>query len=163
MAETTTDKTHSDLLVGQHQPLPKARPKRFVKNQIPDSILNDAALNSAISLLPANYNFEIHKIIWRARSTNATRVALQFPEGLLMYSLSSLISSKPSPASHTALSSATSPTALAASMTSRHVRSTPTSWCTLDTAALSQLTPPPSLCSTSSLKSPSTRGSFSTS
>ncbi|KAL0393710.1 UNVERIFIED_CONTAM: 2-(3-amino-3-carboxypropyl)histidine synthase subunit [Sesamum latifolium] len=87
MAETTTDKTPSDLLVEQQLPPAKARPKRFVKNQIPDSILNDAALNSAISLLPANYNFEIHKIIWRARSTNATRVALQFPEGLLMYSL----------------------------------------------------------------------------
>ncbi|KAL2236739.1 2-(3-amino-3-carboxypropyl)histidine synthase subunit 1 [Sesamum indicum] len=87
MAETTTDRTPSDLLVEQQRPPPKARPKRFVKNQIPDSILNDAALNSAISLLPANYNFEIHKIIWRARSTNATRVALQFPEGLLMYSL----------------------------------------------------------------------------
>ncbi|KAK6137256.1 hypothetical protein DH2020_029003 [Rehmannia glutinosa] len=87
MAETT-DKTPSDLLVQPpQQPLPKPRPKRFVKNQIPDSILNDAALNAAISLLPANYNFEIHKIIWRARSTNATRVALQFPEGLLMYSL----------------------------------------------------------------------------
>ncbi|XP_042033783.1 2-(3-amino-3-carboxypropyl)histidine synthase subunit 1-like [Salvia splendens] len=71
----------------QQQPPPKPRPKRFVKNQIPDSLLNDAALNAAISLLPANYNFEIHKIIWRARSSNATRVALQFPEGLLMYSL----------------------------------------------------------------------------
>ncbi|KAI3468582.1 hypothetical protein Pfo_025245 [Paulownia fortunei] len=86
MAETT-DQTSTDLLVQQQQPPPKTRPKRFVKNQIPDSILNDAALNASISLLPANYNFEIHKIIWRARSTNATRIALQFPEGLLMYSL----------------------------------------------------------------------------
>ncbi|XP_027180452.1 2-(3-amino-3-carboxypropyl)histidine synthase subunit 1 [Coffea eugenioides] len=65
----------------------KARPKRFVKNQIPDSILNDAALNSAISVLPSNYNFEIHKCVWRVRSSAAKRVALQFPEGLLMYSL----------------------------------------------------------------------------
>ncbi|KAL2487696.1 diphthamide synthesis DPH2 family protein [Forsythia ovata] len=72
----------------QQQPSGRSRvPKRFVKNQIPDSILNDAALSAAISLLPSNYNFEIHKIIWRVRSTNATRVALQFPEGLLMYSL----------------------------------------------------------------------------
>ncbi|KAL7122768.1 hypothetical protein ACP275_01G064100 [Erythranthe tilingii] len=91
MAETTVQPS-SDLLVQQQQqqqppPPSKPRPKRFVKNQIPDSILNDAALNAAISLLPANYSFEIHKIIWRARSTNATRVALQFPEGLLMYSL----------------------------------------------------------------------------
>lgn len=65
----------------------KPAPKRFVKNQIPDSILNDAALNTAISLLPSNYNFEIHKCVWRVRSTGAKRVALQFPEGLLMYSL----------------------------------------------------------------------------
>ncbi|PIN17868.1 Diphthamide biosynthesis protein [Handroanthus impetiginosus] len=86
MAETT-DRTPSDIIVQQQEPPPRARPKRFVKNQIPDFILNDAALNAAISLLPANYNFEIHKIVWRVRSTNATRVALQFPEGLLMYSL----------------------------------------------------------------------------
>ncbi|KAL8536418.1 hypothetical protein ACS0TY_011870 [Phlomoides rotata] len=86
--EETTDRASSDLLVQQPPPpSTKPRPKRFVKNQIPDSILNDAALNAAISLLPANYNFEIHKIIWRVRSANATRVALQFPEGLLMYSL----------------------------------------------------------------------------
>ncbi|KAL2473137.1 diphthamide synthesis DPH2 family protein [Forsythia ovata] len=72
----------------QQQPSGRSRvPKRFVKNQIPDSILNDAALSAAISLLPSNYNFEIHKIKWRVRSTNTTRVALQFPEGLLMYSL----------------------------------------------------------------------------
>ncbi|XWS67613.1 hypothetical protein CRYUN_Cryun04dG0020800 [Craigia yunnanensis] len=64
----------------------KPAPKRFVKNQIPDSILNDASLNAAISLLPSNYNLEIHKCVWRVRSTGAKRVALQFPEGLLMYS-----------------------------------------------------------------------------
>ncbi|KAL8095491.1 hypothetical protein AgCh_036796 [Apium graveolens] len=62
-------------------------PKRFIKNQIPDSILNNASLNAAISLLPSNYSFEIHKSIWRVTSTNSKRVALQFPEGLLMYSL----------------------------------------------------------------------------
>ncbi|KAL3497918.1 hypothetical protein ACH5RR_040650 [Cinchona calisaya] len=65
----------------------KPRPKRFIKNQIPDSILNDAALNAAISVLPSNYNFEIHKCVWRVRSSSAKRVALQFPEGLLMCSL----------------------------------------------------------------------------
>ncbi|XP_075651179.1 2-(3-amino-3-carboxypropyl)histidine synthase subunit 1 [Castanea sativa] len=68
---------------------PKARPtpKRFVKNQIPDSILNDPALNAAIALLPSNYNFEVHKCVWRVLSTGAKRLALQLPEGLLMYSL----------------------------------------------------------------------------
>nr|GMD02679.1 hypothetical protein Iba_chr06aCG1620 [Ipomoea batatas] len=60
------------------------RPKHFVKNEIPDSILNDASLNAAISLLPANYNFEIHKCVWRIRSMGVKHVALQFPEGLLM-------------------------------------------------------------------------------
>ncbi|CBI31120.3 unnamed protein product, partial [Vitis vinifera] len=62
-------------------------PKRFVKNQIPDSIINNAALNAAIALLPSNYNFEVHKCVWRILSSRAKRVALQFPEGLLMYSL----------------------------------------------------------------------------
>ncbi|XP_061376223.1 uncharacterized protein LOC133318245 [Gastrolobium bilobum] len=63
------------------------RPKRFIKSQIPDSILNDPVLNAAISILPSNYNFEVHKCVWRVLSTKAKRVALQFPEGLLMYSL----------------------------------------------------------------------------
>uniref|UniRef100_A0A2P2JT88 2-(3-amino-3-carboxypropyl)histidine synthase subunit 1 n=1 Tax=Rhizophora mucronata TaxID=61149 RepID=A0A2P2JT88_RHIMU len=66
---------------------PKPAPKRFVKNQVPDSILNDPSLNAAISLLPPNYNFEIHKCVWRIRSAKAKSVALQLPEGLLMYSL----------------------------------------------------------------------------
>ncbi|XP_057450153.1 uncharacterized protein LOC130741317 [Lotus japonicus] len=65
----------------------RTRPKRFVKNQIPDSILNDPLLNAAISILPSNYSFEVHKCVWRVLSTGAKRVALQFPEGLLMYSL----------------------------------------------------------------------------
>ncbi|KAG5524361.1 hypothetical protein RHGRI_031129 [Rhododendron griersonianum] len=62
-------------------------PKRFIKNQIPDSITTNPALAAAISLLPSNYNFEVHKTLWRVLSTGAKRVALQFPEGLLMYSL----------------------------------------------------------------------------
>ncbi|KAG9446798.1 hypothetical protein H6P81_012926 [Aristolochia fimbriata] len=66
---------------------PKPPPKRFFRKQVPDSILNNPSLNKAISLLPSNYNFEIHKSIWRIISSGAKRVALQFPEGLLMYSL----------------------------------------------------------------------------
>ncbi|KAJ4897460.1 diphthamide synthesis DPH2 family protein [Raphanus sativus] len=66
---------------------PKQPPKRFIKNQIPDTILNDASLNAAISLLPPIYHFEIHKCVWRIKSTNAKRVAIQLPEGLLMYAL----------------------------------------------------------------------------
>uniref|UniRef100_A0A0L8HM97 Uncharacterized protein n=4 Tax=Octopus bimaculoides TaxID=37653 RepID=A0A0L8HM97_OCTBM len=59
--------------------------KRRATNKIPDDILNDPQLQSAIDELPKNYNFEIHKSIWRIRSTGAQRVALQFPEGLLIY------------------------------------------------------------------------------
>ncbi|KAJ7946673.1 2-(3-amino-3-carboxypropyl)histidine synthase subunit 1 [Quillaja saponaria] len=91
--ELEQPKQEAELLL-LHQPsqIPSPRrrnppPKRFVKSQIPDSILNDASLNAAISLLPSNYNFEVHKCVWRVISTGAKRVALQFPEGLLMYSL----------------------------------------------------------------------------
>lgn len=58
-----------------------------VMNQIPDDILNDKDLNDAIGLLPSNYNFEIHKTVWNIRKQKATRVGLQMPEGLLIYSL----------------------------------------------------------------------------
>ncbi|XP_047321409.1 2-(3-amino-3-carboxypropyl)histidine synthase subunit 1 [Impatiens glandulifera] len=78
-------------IIQQQNPSPKhprrTVPKRFVKNQIPDSITNNEALNAAIALLPPNYNFEVHKCVWRILSTGSKRVALQFPEGLLMYSL----------------------------------------------------------------------------
>ncbi|KMT13354.1 hypothetical protein BVRB_4g084450 [Beta vulgaris subsp. vulgaris] len=69
---------------------PKAQPKRFIRNQIPASILNNPSLNAAISLLPPNYNFEIHKSIHRINSLSSPspRIALQLPEGLLMFSLS---------------------------------------------------------------------------
>ena len=54
-------------------------------NQIPDSILNDVSLLEAIKILPSNYNFEIYKSIWRIQQEKHKIVALQFPEGLLMY------------------------------------------------------------------------------
>lgn len=60
------------------------RPGRAI-NQIPPEILNDAELNAAISLLPENYNFEIHKTIYNIRKHGSTRVALQMPEGLLLF------------------------------------------------------------------------------
>lgn len=56
-----------------------------VLNQIPAEILEDPAINAAIVFLPSNYSFEIHKTIHRIRSSNAKRVALQFPEGLLLF------------------------------------------------------------------------------
>lgn len=72
-------------------------------NQIPADILGNQALNDELKHLPSNYNvrrrsarsfalnflrlqFEIHKTIWRLRTTKSKMVALQFPEGLLMYS-----------------------------------------------------------------------------
>ncbi|KAK7171861.1 hypothetical protein R3I93_004227 [Phoxinus phoxinus] len=64
---------------------PNVRGPRRVANQIPDEILKDPELNEAITALPANYNFEIHKTIWRVRQAKAKRVALQLPEGLQMF------------------------------------------------------------------------------
>ncbi|MCJ1350080.1 MAG: Diphthamide biosynthesis protein 1 [Icmadophila ericetorum] len=54
-------------------------------NQVPPEILNNAAINEAIALLPSNYSFEIHKTIHRIRSSNSKKTALQFPEGLLLF------------------------------------------------------------------------------
>ncbi|AOW07548.1 Diphthamide biosynthesis protein 1 [Yarrowia lipolytica] len=55
-------------------------------NQIPDEILNDEELNEVIATtLPKNYNFEIHKSIWHIRKNNCKKIALQMPEGLLIY------------------------------------------------------------------------------
>ncbi|KTG46107.1 hypothetical protein cypCar_00012328, partial [Cyprinus carpio] len=61
------------------------RGPRRVANHIPDEILKDPELIEAIKALPANYNFEIHKTIWRVRQAKAKRVALQLPEGLQMF------------------------------------------------------------------------------
>jgi 2-(3-amino-3-carboxypropyl)histidine synthase len=66
------------------QKAPARRTPR-VLNQIPAEILSDPAINGAISLLPPNYSFEIHKTIHRIRSANFKRIALQFPEGLLLF------------------------------------------------------------------------------
>ncbi|KAJ8328478.1 Diphthamide biosynthesis protein 1 [Batrachochytrium dendrobatidis] len=58
-----------------------------IKSVIPVEILMDEQLNDAIKVLPANYNFEIHKSVWQIRKHGAKKVALQFPEGLLMFAL----------------------------------------------------------------------------
>lgn len=59
--------------------------RRRVAAHIPDSILQDVELNAAISVLPSNYNFELHKTVWRVKEAEAKCVALQFPEGLLLF------------------------------------------------------------------------------
>ncbi len=66
------------------QKAPTRRAPRLL-NQVPPEILEDPAINEAINLLPSNYSFEIPKTIHRIRSSNAKRVALQFPEGLLLF------------------------------------------------------------------------------
>ncbi|EDV21578.1 uncharacterized protein TRIADDRAFT_3141, partial [Trichoplax adhaerens] len=55
-------------------------------HQIPEEILGDRQLQNAICQLPKNYNFEVYKTVWRIKFTKSKRVALQFPEGLLMFS-----------------------------------------------------------------------------
>lgn len=62
---------------------PERRPR--TATAVPDSILFDEALNADIGALPKNYSFEVHKTVHRIRSIHARRVALQLPEGLLMY------------------------------------------------------------------------------
>ena len=64
----------------------KAPRKVIRRNLVPDSILKDPQLNEAVSVLNANYDFEIHKTVWRIKKGGVKRVGLQFPEGLLMYS-----------------------------------------------------------------------------
>ncbi|XP_058461817.1 2-(3-amino-3-carboxypropyl)histidine synthase subunit 1 [Malaya genurostris] len=78
----------SDVIVVKAKPIRKVfKGASRVINKIPLSLINDPELNAAISVLPTNYNFEIHKTIWRIREMKAKRVALQMPEGLLMFSL----------------------------------------------------------------------------
>jgi 2-(3-amino-3-carboxypropyl)histidine synthase len=60
-------------------------PRTKKRNQVPDELLENEELKAAIAVLPENYNFEIHKTIWRIISEDIKHVALQFPEGLLLY------------------------------------------------------------------------------
>ncbi|PTB59412.1 hypothetical protein M431DRAFT_491018 [Trichoderma harzianum CBS 226.95] len=64
-----------------------AKPRRAPRllNRVPKEILEDPSLKEAIALLPANYNFEIPKTIHRIRESGARKVALQMPEGLLLF------------------------------------------------------------------------------
>jgi len=69
-----------------------AKPRKIVSakgratlNKVPDDILNDPELKLAMVVLPANYNLEIPKTIWRIKRDKFKRVALQLPEGLTMF------------------------------------------------------------------------------
>ncbi|KAI5453177.1 Diphthamide biosynthesis protein 1 [Naganishia albida] len=65
---------------GKTRPVP-----RRVANLIPDEILNDKDLNEAMKGLPSNYSFEIHKTVHQLRRDRIRTVALQMPEGLMIY------------------------------------------------------------------------------
>jgi len=55
-------------------------------NALPAHLRNNTQLHHVISTtLPQDYDFEIPKTIWRIEKAGATAIALQFPEGLLMY------------------------------------------------------------------------------
>ncbi|XP_065836247.1 2-(3-amino-3-carboxypropyl)histidine synthase subunit 1-like [Oscarella lobularis] len=62
-----------------------AKRKNVPRHRIPIEILEDEDLNSACKQLPQNYNFEIHKTVWKMRQNESKRVMLQFPEGLLLF------------------------------------------------------------------------------
>mmetsp|Transcript_24752 Transcript_24752/g.30444 ORF Transcript_24752/g.30444 Transcript_24752/m.30444 type:complete len:447 (+) Transcript_24752:111-1451(+) len=64
----------------------RRRRKQADPHAIPDSISQNQALISAIETsLPSDYEFEILKTIHRISTSEAKHVALQMPEGLLMY------------------------------------------------------------------------------
>ena len=92
--EETTSSTNivvdSTMESTAEQPRRKVyRRRRRNKNDIhaiPESISQNKALLHAIeSSLPADYEFEIMKTIHRIQISKAKHVALQMPEGLLMY------------------------------------------------------------------------------
>lgn len=62
---------------------PQGTVRRF--SAVPQSLLFDEQLKSDMSSLPPHYSFEVPKTIHRLREAGANRVALQMPEGLLMY------------------------------------------------------------------------------
>lgn len=78
----------TDVAPGQHlvPKVTRAKParRRFV-SQIPASIAEDPLLLAALRALPSNYNFEVPKTIWRLKQMEASTVALQMPEGLLLF------------------------------------------------------------------------------
>ncbi|ODV89987.1 hypothetical protein CANCADRAFT_31086 [Tortispora caseinolytica NRRL Y-17796] len=59
--------------------------KARLVSQIPEEILNDKDLQKAMAILPKNYDFEIPKTVFNVRKQEAKRVALQMPEGLLIF------------------------------------------------------------------------------
>ncbi|XP_011496725.1 PREDICTED: diphthamide biosynthesis protein 1 [Ceratosolen solmsi marchali] len=80
-------KEEDSVVVVKAKPVRKIFKAPIRVNKIPQEILNDPLIKEAMAGLPLNYNFEIHKTIWRIRETKAKKVALQMPEGLLLFAL----------------------------------------------------------------------------
>ncbi|KZZ91387.1 diphthamide biosynthesis protein 1 [Moelleriella libera RCEF 2490] len=83
-AASQNDQTGTEGGSGAVQAAKPRRPPRLL-NRVPAEILDDPQLKEAIALLPANYSFEIPKTIHRIRTLGAKKVALQMPEGLLLF------------------------------------------------------------------------------
>lgn len=62
----------------------------FIKAGLPSELLDGIGeydgINGMIDALPSNYSFEVKKSVWRLRQAKSKVCALQFPEGLLIYS-----------------------------------------------------------------------------
>jgi 2-(3-amino-3-carboxypropyl)histidine synthase len=86
-AEAAVKNGSSSASIEETTVVTRTAPRRAPRllNQVPADILNDEALKAAIALLPPNYTFEIPKTIHRIRTLGARKVALQMPEGLLMF------------------------------------------------------------------------------
>ncbi|MCJ1290916.1 Diphthamide biosynthesis protein 1 [Xylographa carneopallida] len=86
-AEKADKGTTSDTTIEDSGAIQVSQPRRTARalNQVPPEIFNDPDINDAIALLPPNYSFEIHKTVHRVRSSGSKKIALQFPEGLLLF------------------------------------------------------------------------------
>ena len=61
-------------------------PSKSLIRGVPAELENNPKLKEDMAVLPKNYNFEIPKTIWRMKQAGSKHVALQFPEGLLIFS-----------------------------------------------------------------------------
>ncbi|KAG8194793.1 hypothetical protein JTE90_017234 [Oedothorax gibbosus] len=84
---SNTEETSKAVIIAAKPDRKVFRPKRKAVSGIPAEISEDPELLQALSVLPSNYNFEIPKTIWRIKKTQSKCVALQFPEGLLIFAL----------------------------------------------------------------------------
>lgn len=63
-----------------------AGPRVKMPQDLEDGTGEFAGIDDLIRALPSNYSFEPKKSVWRLRESHVSVVALQFPEGLLVYS-----------------------------------------------------------------------------